>query len=919
MKVFVSSTTKDLGEARKKVCDRLVQLENLPVSMDWYTSDGKTPKKLDEAKVKGCEALLIIVGHLYGSCPEGEEKSFTELEYEAAVASGKPIHPFIASNKFLISPDLQEDDATRQKLKAFRERLEKDHSPRYFDSEEQLCTEVVAALPKAVEQKGRISVPKLPQAYLAHPYPLQENFTGRLKERGMLTDWVRGQDSKPMLSLVGMGGLGKSALTWYWLHEDLPQEKIKLSGVIWWSFYEREASFESFLSHALLYASGGTINPAQIQSDYDRMQSLWCLLRDSPFLIILDGAERLLRAYHKLNVAYKGDDFNKEEGDKHLLCAGPRAGQFLQWLTSLGGKTKTLITTRLHPKELEHLAGCRREELKRLEPDDAVVFMRRQGVKGPRNTIIHACEPYDFHPLCIRLLSGAICEDPEKPGDIEAAEKWHPLAELVAREHHILQVAYDTMADDRREFLSRIASMRGPVDYETAKVLSKYENEDKLKDSLRELVARGLLFRQEEKARYDLHPIVRQYAYDRLGDKAAAHTALKDYFATVPEPERIQGLDDLLPVIELFHHTIAAGGYEEAYRVYKGRLNKPLYFQLGAYDVDISLKQAFFPDSEDKPPRLKDESEQAWILNSLAIAYDKTGQSRKAMGLMKRSTEIDEKHSEKRGVARSLVNLAVSQTFLGELKEAESNLQQVVEITREAMEEHEEAIVHSELGILLVYTGRYAGSAKELAKALEVFETENYSAGNCIVWSNRALRAILMEEPELAQEYLKKARDFWELWAKDQYPLERPLVRILWLSGAAKRRLGDLAGAENDLNDALSRCRRIRLVDLEEDILLEIAKLQWQKAKGKDKGLIDQAKELAGEARQIAERCEYRLTQADIYNFMSEMAFGEGETAKAREYAEMAKERAFCDGPPYCYKKALEEAEEKIKKINTKY
>ena len=31
--------------------------------------------------------------------------------------------------------------------------------------------------------------------------------------------------------------------------------------------------------------------------------------------------------------------------------------------------------------------------------------------------------------------------------------------------------------------------------------------------------------------------------------------------------------------------------------------------------------------------------------------------------------------------------------------------------------------------------------------------------------------------------------------------------------------------------------------------------------------------------------------------------------AEAREQAEIAKERAWCDGPPHCYKAALEEAE----------
>jgi hypothetical protein len=394
MKVFVSSTTKDLGDARERICKQLLQLDIQPVCMDWYASDPKAAKEIDDAKVRSCDAFLIIVGHLYGSCPAGEEKSFTELEYKAAVASGKDVYPFLASNKFLLSPDLQEDDATRQKLKAFRERLERDHTPRYFDNADHLCAEVAAAVPKPTERAGRIAVPKLPQPYLAHPYPIQENFTGRLKERAMLTEWVRGADSRPMLSLVGMGGLGKSALTWFWLHEDLPHEKLHLSGVIWWSFYEQKASFESFLSHALLYAGGGTTDPTQISSDYDRMQSLWCILRDSPFLIVFDGAERLLRAYHALDAAYKGDDFSAENGDKHLLCADPRAGQFLQWLASPGTKTRTLLTTRLHPKELRGLAGCRKEDLEHLEPDDGVEFMRRQGVRGPRNTIVHACEPF---------------------------------------------------------------------------------------------------------------------------------------------------------------------------------------------------------------------------------------------------------------------------------------------------------------------------------------------------------------------------------------------------------------------------------------------------------------------------------------------------------------------------------------------
>ena len=426
MKVFVSSTTEDLADARKKVCEQLVQLGILPVSMDWYTADGRPPRELDHDKVSGCDAFVIIVGHLYGSCPDGEEKSFTELESEAAVGSDKAVLPFLASNTFLLPPDLQEDDATRRRLKVFRKRLEDDHAPRYFDNVDRLCAEVVAALPRPTERAGRICVPKLPQPYLAHPYPIQENFTGRRTERAMLTEWVREADSRPMLSLVGMGGLGKSALTWFWLHEDLPQEKLKLSGIVWWSFYETEASFESFLSHALLYASGGTIDSTRIDSDYDRMHALWCILRESPFLIVLDGAERLLRAYLALDAAYRDDEFKKETGDNHLRCASRRAGQFLQWLASPGTKTRTLLTTRLHPKELDELAGCKRIALGGLDPDDSVAFLYRFGLRGNAAEFRTVCERYGHHPLALRLIAQSVANDPDHPGDLRLA----PVLEL---------------------------------------------------------------------------------------------------------------------------------------------------------------------------------------------------------------------------------------------------------------------------------------------------------------------------------------------------------------------------------------------------------------------------------------------------------------------------------------------------------
>ena len=243
-------------------------------------------------------------------------------------------------------------------------------------------------------------------------------------------------------------------------------------------------------------------------------------------------------------------------------------------------------------------------------------------------------------------------------------------------------------------------------------------------------------------------------------------------------------------------------------------------------------------------------------------------------------------------------NLADAQTILGDLKQAEGNLRRRVNITQEIKNDYSEAIGHDDLGLLLTYTGRYEQADKELQKALYVWVERKDESGQCIVWSYRALRAILMDEPETAFKALDTARHFWELAAKHLMPVEHDLVQILWLSGAAKRQIPDLSAAEVDLNNALSRCRKIRLVGLEADILLELAKLHWQKAAGKNKHLIAQAKNLTREALEIADRCEFRLQQADIQNFLAEMAMAESDKQSARKHAETAKERAYCDGPP---------------------
>ena len=108
------------------------------------------------------------------------------------------------------------------------------------------------------------------------------------------------------------------------------------------------------------------------------------------------------------------------------------------------------------------------------------------------------------------------------------------------------------------------------------------------------LLARGLLHHDAKESRFDLHPIVRRYAYDRLAapDRTAAHARLRDYFSKVPKPNKVTRLEDLAAMIELYHHTVCAGQHHEAYLLLRDSVFPAAYSQFGAYHVCIDLLSA---------------------------------------------------------------------------------------------------------------------------------------------------------------------------------------------------------------------------------------------------------------------------------------------------------------------------------------
>ena len=140
--IFLSSTFKDLRIHREHLLNVFRKFQLPCIAMEDF---GSRPKKsLEECKkaVKEADIFVIILGTMYGYCPNGDI-SITEIEYETAIISGLDIYAYlIDENEHSVLPIYIDTDENRQKLKLFRQRFIQNHVYSQFNSP----TDLVAAV-----------------------------------------------------------------------------------------------------------------------------------------------------------------------------------------------------------------------------------------------------------------------------------------------------------------------------------------------------------------------------------------------------------------------------------------------------------------------------------------------------------------------------------------------------------------------------------------------------------------------------------------------------------------------------------------------------------------------------------------------------------------------------------------------------
>jgi tetratricopeptide (TPR) repeat protein len=517
---MLSSTFTDLQEHRRQVRDVILKLGFKPEDMESHGAHAEgNVIESSLQMVRDSAAYVGIISHKYGQTPADPKLnpsslSITELEFNEAMRLNRPILLFIMGEKHpLIKADVETDIAKIEKLNAFRARAKRmrqgsevERVYEVFEDQPQFVANAATAIGRLIRplETGISKEPEPPIAAEANTLPGppelaalpkylgSHSFVGREDELRTLNDWCGEADPNPMLLFEAMGGSGKSMLTWEWVNKGALSARGDWAGRFWFSFYEKGALMAGFCRQTLAYMTGKPVESFGKLRTTQLADLLVSELDRRPWLLVLDGLERVLVAYQRADAAQLADEKVDESTDpieKRDPCTAirPEDDELLRRLAAVAS-SKILVTSRLTPHALMNrsgmaVPGVRREFLKGLRPVDAEAMIRACGISGESKAIQRYLQSNcDCHPLVIGALAGLINAYPADPGNFG---RWvddprHGGAldlgklDLTQRKTHILQAAIDALEPESRRLLQTLSLLKAGADYDMLKAFNPH-------------------------------------------------------------------------------------------------------------------------------------------------------------------------------------------------------------------------------------------------------------------------------------------------------------------------------------------------------------------------------------------------------------------------------------------------------------
>ena len=157
--IFISSTYKDLIEARSKVRDAILSMMHFPVGMEMFNAADEEQWEIIQETIDSSDYYVLILGQRYGSVIESGSDagiSYTEKEFRYAREKKIPILVFIIGDDVPIIPEFMEKDPESiKKLADFKTEAKKGRTVQWWTNIDELAREVSESLHQQMDRKKR--------------------------------------------------------------------------------------------------------------------------------------------------------------------------------------------------------------------------------------------------------------------------------------------------------------------------------------------------------------------------------------------------------------------------------------------------------------------------------------------------------------------------------------------------------------------------------------------------------------------------------------------------------------------------------------------------------------------------------------------------------------------------------------------
>jgi tetratricopeptide (TPR) repeat protein len=697
-------------------------------------------------------------------------------------------------------------------------------------------------------------------------------------------------------SIVAFGGVGKSALVNAWLARMDADGWRGAERVYGWSFYsqgtDRLTSSDEFVDAALRWF--GDPEPEK-GSAWDKGERLAAMVREKRTILVLDGLEPL------------------QWGPG--VEAGKLKDPTLQALIKeLGAQNMgfCLITTRIAVADLDGFGGDKVQayDLDHLSAEAGAKILRARGAKGLVGELRSASDEYRGHSFSLTLL-GSYLRTAHK-GDIRKRDLIPPLEGKPARR---MMATYDLWFKDKPELAilrilglfdrpapeGELAAVRQAPAIEGLTDVLEGLPRSRWNEAVTALRDVGLLAggsETEEAETLDAHPLVREHFGEQLRREQPeawreGHRRLYVYLKGKAK-ELPDTIEEMAPLYAAVVHGCMAGKNQEALdEVHWKRIKREnAHFstkKLGAFGSEVAILSAFFdPPWERLAPGLS-EPDQAFILNLAGVALRALGRMPEATGLTRMALDLRIAWENWKGAARVAFNLSELLMSCGELPEALEQARKSVEFADRGGDAFDRACNRSFLAAALHATNLRDEAAAQFEEAERLENNGLLYSIDCFRYCDLLLdQGLGAEVSKRAVQDLKRAKD--NHWLLDT-ALDHLSLGRAHLLAAQRGAVSDLAEAASHLAASVDGLRRAGQRDMLPLGLLARAALRTHT------GAFALARRDLDEALTLAQRCGFRLHEADAHLSLARLSLAEGSPDTARDH--LAKARTIIDATGY--------------------